>query len=78
MTEGDLAARVGVSRPTIRRLEAGSLAVSYGVLARVLEVLSLGDHLDQLAREDDLGEQINDSRLSRPRRSSASTLADEL
>ena len=73
LTEGDLAARVGVSRPTIRRLEAGSLAVSYGVLARVLEVLSLGEQLDLLAREEGLGGQINDSRLTRPRRPSAST-----
>lgn len=78
MTESDMAARVGVSRPTIRRLEAGSLAVSYGVLARVLEVLSLGDQIDLIASEDDLGEQLNDSRLGRPRRSSRSTLADEL
>ena len=78
LTEGDMAARVGVSRPTIRRLEAGSLAVSYGVLARVLEVLSFGEQLDQLARDDDLGDQINDSRLTRPRRSKTSTLADEL
>ena len=77
MTEADMAARVGVSRPTIRRLEAGSLSVTYGVLARTLEVLSLGGDLDLIARDDELGEQINDSRLSRPRRSST-TLADEL
>ena len=78
MTEGEMAARVGVSRPTIRRLEAGSLAVSYGVLARVLEVLSLGDQLDQIAAEDPLGEELNDSRLARPRRSTRSARADEL
>lgn len=78
MTETEMALRVGVSRPTIRRLEAGSLAVSYGVLARVLEVLSLGDQLDLIARDDELGEALNDARLSRPRRATRSNLADEL
>lgn len=73
-----MALRVGVSRPTIHRLEAGSLAVSYGVLARVLDVLSLGDQLDLIGQGDELGEALNDSRLSRPRRAAGSNLADEL
>jgi len=73
-----MAARVGVSRPTLRRLESGSLAVSISVLARALEVLSLDDQLDLIGRDDELGERLNDSRLTRPRRSGARSLADEL
>ena len=78
MTATEMSLRVGVSRPTIHRLEAGSLTVSIAVLVRVLEVLSLGDQLDLIARDDELGDALNDSRLSRPRRASGSNLADEL
>jgi transcriptional regulator with XRE-family HTH domain len=73
-----MAARVGVSRPTIRRLEQGSLQVSLAVLARVLEVLGMHEYLDQIARDDELGERLNDARLKRPRRSGARSLANEL
>lgn len=73
-----MAARVGVSRPTIRRLEAGSLAVSLGVLARMLEVLALDAQLDLIARDDELGQRLNDARLKRPRRAASRALADEL
>ena len=78
VTETEMAGRVGVSRPTIRRLEAGALSVSLGVLARVLAVLALDDQLDAIAHDDVLGERLNDSRLTRPRRSADRTLADEL
>jgi len=78
MSAGEMAVRVGVSRPTIRRLETGDLTVSVAVLARVLEVLALDEDLDLIAREDDLGERLNDARLGRPRRSAASRQADEL
>lgn len=78
VTEGEMAVRVGVSRPTIRRLEAGELTVSIAVLARMLEVLALDEDLDLVAGDDELGERLNDARLGRPRRATTTRRADEL
>ena len=74
----EMAARSGISRPTLQRLEQGSLQVSLAVLARVLEILGLDDGLDALAASDELGERLADARLKRPRRSTKPSLADEL
>jgi transcriptional regulator with XRE-family HTH domain len=78
ITETEMAARVLVSRPTIRKLEAGDLTVSLAVLAQVLEVLGLDGDLDRIAADDELGHQLADARLPRPRRPDAPSLADEL
>lgn len=61
----DLAARVGVSRPTIMKLEAGDPSISLDVLIRVLQVLSLIDDLDKIAAEDQIGRRLEDLKLSR-------------
>jgi transcriptional regulator with XRE-family HTH domain len=66
----DLAKRVGVSRNTLARLERGDLATSLAVLASVLSVLGLEEDLDLLARDDELGQRLQDIRLPQPRRSS--------
>jgi transcriptional regulator with XRE-family HTH domain len=78
MSAADMAARALVSRPTIRRLEAGALTVSAAVLVRVLEVLTLEDDINRIAEHDDLGNRLVDARLPRPHSSSVKTLADEL
>lgn len=78
MSETEMAARVLVSRPTVRRLERGDLSVSTAILVRVLEVLSLEGDLERLAEHDDLGQQIADARLPRPRRPASRGLADEI
>ncbi len=78
MSAADMAARALVSRPTIRRLEAGDLTVSAAVLVRVLEVLALEDDIDRIAEHDDLGHKLVDARTPRPHRSTATSLADEL
>src|SRR5438128_1643819 len=67
MTLADLAARVGTTRSTLSRLERGDLSVSVGLLARVLGVLGLEPDLDQIARDDALGQRLQDIRLRRPR-----------
>lgn len=66
----ELASRVGVARQTLSRLEHGDLSASLGVLARVLGVLGLEEDLDAIARDDELGQRMQDVRLRRPRRSS--------
>src|ERR1035437_3676161 len=58
MSESEMAARVMVSRMTLRKLESGDLTVSAPVLARALEVLTLDSDLDRLVERDDLGHQL--------------------
>ena len=69
MSLSELAQRVGVNRNTLARLERGDLATSLGVLARVLSVLGLEEDIDALARDDELGQRLQDIRLPQPRRS---------
>ena len=76
MSLADLAARVDVSRGTLSRLEHGDLATGLGVLARVLGVLGLEEDLDRLARDDELGQRMQDVRLRRPRRSPSGNTSD--
>jgi transcriptional regulator with XRE-family HTH domain len=78
MSMTEMAARVLASEPTIARLERGDLSVSAAILVRVLEVLGLQADMDRLAEHDDLGQQIADARLGRPRRPRSRGLADEL
>ncbi len=73
-----MAARVLISRPTLRRLESGDLTVSVAVLARVLEVIALEGDLDRIAENDELGRRLADSRTPRPHKSPVPDLADEL
>jgi transcriptional regulator with XRE-family HTH domain len=72
----ELAARVGVARQTLSRLEHGDLSTSLSVLAQVLAVLGLEEDLDDLARDDELGQRLQDVRLRRPRRSSPGKRSD--
>ncbi len=73
----DLAARVDATRATLARLERGDLSASLGLLARVLGVVGLAADLDQLARDDELGQRLQDIRLRRPRRTSARRQTDD-
>lgn len=68
MSLTELAARVGVTRHTLARLERGDLSSSLGVLARVLAVLGLEEDLDLIAHDDELGRRLQDVRQPRPRR----------
>jgi len=69
MSLDELGSRVGVTRGTLSRLERGELSTSVGVLASVLAVLGLEEDLDLLAKDDELGQRLQDVRLRRPRRS---------
>ena len=78
MPETQMAARVSVSRMTIRRLEEGDPTVALAILLRVLEVLNLDAQVDDLAREDELGARFLEAEAPGPRRTSRIALADEL
>ena len=66
MTQGELATRVGVSVPTIGKLEAGDPSTSFSTVWRVLAVLGLEADIDKLAQDDPLGRELQDNRLRRP------------
>lgn len=68
LTQAMLAERVGVTVPTIRKLEAGDASTSLSVVLRALVVLGLAQDIDRLAAEDTLGRALQDSELKRPRR----------
>lgn len=53
-----MAERVGISRDTLSRLEAGHHAVALGTYLKALRVLGLDKDLDQLARDDELTRKL--------------------
>jgi transcriptional regulator with XRE-family HTH domain len=67
MTQPMMAERVGVSIPTIVKLEAGDPSTSLATMLRVLTVLGMAADIDLLAAEDTLGRALQDSELKPPR-----------
>lgn len=60
-----MAERMGVSEPTLRKIENGDPSVQLGHLAQALFVLQLLDGLGELASagNDDLGQMLEQERL---------------
>ena len=67
LTQALLAERVGVSVPTIRKLEGGNASTSLSVVMRALVVLGLSADIDRIAAEDSLGRELQDAALKNPR-----------
>ena len=65
MTQPMLAERVGVSVPTIGKLEDGDPSTSLATMLRVLSALGLAADIDLLAAQDTLGRSLQDSELKR-------------
>lgn len=67
LTAAMIAERVGVSKSTYRRLEAGAPTVSLGALAQALFVLGFGPALGDLVdpRRDERGLLLDAQRLGR-------------
>lgn len=63
----DMAARVDASRMTVWRLEKGDLSAGLALLVRILAVLGLESDIEQIARDDQLGQRLQDLRLRSPR-----------
>jgi transcriptional regulator with XRE-family HTH domain len=65
------AERMGVSRETLRRLEAGDPNIALGTYMRALRVLGLDKDIDTVARDDVLGRKLQDvaalAAMPRPR-----------
>ena len=67
MTQAIMAERVGVSIPTLKKLEEGEPTTSLATMFRVLTVLGLASDIDKVAAEDKLGRELQDSELAAPR-----------
>jgi transcriptional regulator with XRE-family HTH domain len=65
MTQEVMAERVGVSVPTIAKLENGDPSTSLATVLRVLTVLGLAGDIDLIAAQDTLGRELQDNALRR-------------
>lgn len=67
-TAETVAERAGITRKTLSRVERGDPSVAMGIYARVLQALGLVDDLSSLARDDQLGNRLQDLGLTSPKR----------
>lgn len=65
MTQEVMAERVGVSVPTIAKLENGDPSTSMATVLRALTVLGLAGDIDLIAAQDTLGRELQDNALRR-------------
>ena len=65
MTQEVMAERVGVSVPTLSKLENGDPTISLAAVLRALIVLGLAGDIDLIAAEDKRGRELQDSALRR-------------
>lgn len=68
LTQAMVAERVGITLPTLRKLESGDPSSSLATVIRVLQVLGLAQDIDRLAAQDEAGRALQDSALKRPPR----------
>ena len=69
ISQEEMAARIGVSRQTLLKLEGGDASVGLAVLLLALDVLGLSDQIDELAARDEIGRRLEDIQRTRaPRR----------
>lgn len=71
LTQAVVAARVGVSKQTLGKLEAGNASTSLATLLRLLGVLGLAQDIDRIATDDELGRRLQDIELKAPPRGKA-------
>jgi len=65
MTAHQVAVEAGITRVTLRRVEAGEPGVLMGTYLRVLATLGLAQDLVLVARDDMLGRRLQDEALTR-------------
>lgn len=75
MTQAIMAERVGVTVPTLKKLEEGDPTTSLATMIRALSVLGLAGDIDKIGAEDRLGRELQDSELASPRPSRRRSVA---
>lgn len=65
LTQAMLAERVGVTVPTLAKIENGIPTTSMSTMLRVLQILGFGSDIDAIAAVDEQGRALQDSKLSR-------------
>ena len=60
-----IAERAGVSRTTVWKVEKGDPGVAFGIYAKVLTAIGLGEDILLLAKDDLLGHALQDAELLR-------------
>lgn len=68
LTQAVVAARIGISKQTLAKLESGNSATSLATLVRLLGVLGLSTDIDHLAADDELGRRLQDQAQKAPPR----------
>lgn len=63
-----VAQRAGISRQSLTRMEAGEPNVTFSNLFQVMQVLGLGEDIDKLATDDEMGRKLQDLDLKTPKR----------
>lgn len=58
-----IAQRAGISRATLWKVEKGDPGVAFGIYAKVLNAIGLGDDILLLAKDDVLGHALADAEL---------------
>lgn len=66
-TAATVAARAGITRTTLGKMERGIPGTSLGAYVSVLRALGLHADIDAIARDDELGRRLQDLELPEPR-----------
>jgi len=59
-----MAERLGISRTTLGRLEAGEPAIAIGTYLKALRVFGLEGSIDAIAHDDPVGRALQDEEVS--------------
>ena len=70
-----VAARAGITRPTLTKIESGAASVTMGNYFQVLAVLGLDKDMNLVARDDVLGRRLQDAALPQRQRAPRRTAA---
>ncbi len=66
-TAATVAARAGITRVTLGKIERGVPGTSLGAYLSVLRALGLQADIDAIARDDEMGRRLQDLELPEPR-----------